>query len=74
VTETRSLRPRWAAPAGWIAILFGVATILVGGKTLIGALAIADDVVPFVLWFNFVAGFAYVTAGYGIVVWKPWAA
>jgi hypothetical protein len=57
-----------------VAILFGVATILVGGKTLIADPAIAGDIVPFVLWFNFAAGFAYVIAGYGILVWKPWAA
>ena len=26
--------------------------------------------VPFVLWFNFVAGFAYVMAGVGLFLWK----
>ncbi|WP_291006642.1 hypothetical protein [Hyphomicrobium sp.] len=74
MTGTSAIRPRWAAPAAWSAILFGVATILVGGKTLIADPASADDIVPFVLWFNFIAGFAYVTAGYGILVWKRWAA
>ena len=74
MTATRSIRPRWAAPAAWVAILFGVATILVGGKTLIADPAVAADIVPFVLWFNFAVGFAYVIAGYGILVWKPWAA
>ena len=34
----------------------------------------AGNIVPFVLWFNFVAGFAYVIAGYGLFIWKPWAA
>ncbi len=74
MTETRAIRPRWAAPVAWVAILFGVATILVGGKTLVADPGLADDVVPFVLWFNFAAGFAYVIAGYGILVWRRWAA
>ena len=34
----------------------------------------AGNIVPFVLWFNFIAGFAYVIAGYGIFLWKRWAA
>lgn len=36
--------------------------------------AAAGNIVPFVLWFNFIAGFAYVIAGYGIFLWKRWAA
>lgn len=74
MTGTGSIRPRWAVVAGWVAILFGVMTILVRGKTLIVDTAAAGDIVPFVLWFNFVASFAYMIAGYGILVWKPWAA
>ncbi|KAB2850524.1 MAG: hypothetical protein F9K44_04595 [Hyphomicrobiaceae bacterium] len=74
MTATIAIRPRWAALAAWIAILFGVATILVGGQTLIADPAGGGGIVPFVLWFNFAAGFAYVIAGYGILVWKPWAA
>ncbi|MFZ1348746.1 MAG: hypothetical protein WAT35_17950 [Tabrizicola sp.] len=27
---------------------------------------------PFVLWFNFLSGFAYVLAGIGIALSKPW--
>lgn len=71
---TRSIRPRWATLAAWSAILFGVATILVGGKTLIAGPVAASGIVPFILWFNFAAGFTYVIAGYGILVWKPWGA
>jgi hypothetical protein len=76
MTGTPSIRPRWATLAtlaAWIAILFGVVTVLVGGKALI-ADAAASDIVLFVLWFNFMAGFAYVIAGYGVFQWKPWAA
>ena len=36
--------------------------------------AAAGKIVPFVLWFNFITGFAYVIAGYGMFLWKRWAA
>ena len=34
----------------------------------------AGNIVPFVLWFNFIAGFAYFVAGCGVFLWKRWAA
>jgi uncharacterized membrane protein (DUF2068 family) len=60
-----------------IAVLFGLMTIKEGGAVLIGneaALAAAGNYVPFVLWFNFMAGFAYVAAGIGLWLQKRWAA
>ena len=69
--------PRWAAILALVAIVFGIVTIIVGGKTLFGATEVrtaAGNIVPFVLWFNFVAGFAYVIAGVGLFLWKSWAA
>ena len=33
-----------------------------------------DYFVPFVLWFNFLAGFAYVVAGIGLLFKNGWAA
>jgi hypothetical protein len=57
---------RWRSVAGGFAIAFGVATLLEGGHVLFGgpaARAEAGNFVPFVLWFNFAAGFAYVAAG-----------
>lgn len=75
--ETRSLRPRWAIGAALVAVAFGIVTIIAGGKTLFGGPAIraaAGNVISFVLWFNFMAGFAYVVAGIGLFVWKRWAA
>ncbi len=77
MVEPKSLRPRWAIVAALIAIIFGIVTIIVGGKTLFGGAeerAASGNIVPFVLWFNFIAGFAYVIAGYGLFLWKPWAA
>jgi hypothetical protein len=77
MTEKISLRPRWAALAALAAAAFGVLTIIVGGKTLFSSPAerlAAGNIVPFVLWFNFIAGFAYVIAGLGVFLWKRWAA
>lgn len=77
MTETLSLRPRWAVVVAAIAMVFGIVTIIVGGMTLFSRPAetsAARNIVPFVLWFNFIAGFAYVVAGCGIFLWRRWAA
>lgn len=69
--------PRWISVLALFAIIFGVATIIVGGRTLFGGVevrAAAGNIVSFVLWFNFVAGFAYVVAGTGMLLSKRWAA
>ena len=69
--------PRWVAMLALIAIAFGIVTIFVGGRTLFGGTevrAAAGNIVPFVLWFNFIAGFAYVIAGVGLFLGKRWAA
>jgi hypothetical protein len=52
--------------AAGIAIGFGALTVLSGGAVLFGCQATraaAGDVVPLVLWFNFLTGFVYVAAG-----------
>jgi hypothetical protein len=72
-----SARPRWAIGAAVIAVLFGALTIVSGGTALFGggaARAGAGNAVPFVVWFNFAAGFAYVLAGGGLFLWRRWAA
>jgi hypothetical protein len=48
-----------------IAALFGAATIVSGGRALFGGVEAREAVgnaVLFVLWFNFLAGFAYLAA------------
>lgn len=63
--------------ASVIAVAFGALTIVSGGTALFGgpeARAAVGDAVPFVLWFNFLAGFAYVVAGIGLWLHHPWAA
>ncbi len=60
-----------------VAIGFGVLTIKEGGLTLSGdamAVTAAGHYVPFVLWFNFLAGFAYVIAGAAIWMQRRWGA
>lgn len=60
-----------------IAVGFGLLTIREGGTILFGdaaARAAAGNYVPFVLWFNFLAGFAYVVAGIGLWWQQRWAA
>ena len=59
-----------------VAVLFGVLTIKSGGQVLFGSESFqvaAGNFVPFVLWFNFMAGFAYLIAGIGIALHKQWA-
>ncbi|MEJ1157643.1 hypothetical protein [Prosthecomicrobium sp. N25] len=61
---------------GAIAVLFGLLTIASGGMALFGSAesrAAVGNAVPFVLWFNFLAGFAYVATGAGIVAGRPWS-
>lgn len=55
--------------AAGVAIVFGILTVISGGRALFGsdaARAAMGDVVPFVLRFNFMAGFAYILAGIGL--------
>lgn len=60
-----------------LAVAFGLLTLQQGGSVLFGgaaARAAAGAYVPFVLWFNFCAGFAYVLAGVGLALRRRWAA
>ncbi len=57
-------------------MLFGLLTILSGGRVLLGpeeARLAAGHYVPLVLWFNFLAGFAYIAAAWGIWWGRRWA-
>jgi hypothetical protein len=69
-------RSRALLAAAAVAIAFGLLTIVSGARALFGG-AEMGDVVPFVLWFNFLAGFAYVVAGVYLwcgVTWGWWLA
>lgn len=59
------------------ALAFGALTVFSGGRALFGgdeARTALGNVVPFVLWFNFTAGFVYVIAGIGLLLARSWAA
>jgi hypothetical protein len=74
--NVKSLPPWPLRIAAGVAVIFGVLTILSGATALFGgavAQAAAGDVVPFVLWFNFLSGFVYVIAGIGIAMGRRWA-
>ena len=67
----------WMRGAAVLAAVFGLMTIKEGGTVLFGgaaARAAAGTYVPFVLWFNFLAGFAYVVAAIGLWRRQRWAA
>ena len=75
--KTTSQALRWPLRiAAVLAVGFGLLTIKSGGAVLAGgdAARAPGQVVPFVLWFNFLAGFAYVAAGVGLWFRRRWAA
>jgi hypothetical protein len=63
----------------WVAIAavgFGIVTVITGCRALFGSIGTRADfgnVVPFVLRFNFLAGFVYVMAGVGLLLSRRWA-
>ena len=65
-------RPLPITIAAIVAVIFGILTIISGGRALFGGVDMGA-VVPFVLKFNFVAGFAYVLAGIGLWRMARWA-
>jgi hypothetical protein len=68
--------PGWSLKAAAVlGMTFGLLTILSGGSALFGGVAAREAVgnaVPFVLWFNFGAGFAYVAAAAGLLFQYRW--
>jgi hypothetical protein len=63
-TQSNSLKA-----AAIVALVFGALTVFSGGRALFGgteAQAAVGNAVGFVLWFNFLAGFAYMLAGVGL--------
>lgn len=70
------MRPAWMRIVGAIGGVFGLLTIREGGAVLFGgdaARLAAGDYVPFVVWFNFLAGFVYLVAGVGYWLRRRWA-
>ena len=70
-----SKAPRVIRILSVVAVFFGVLTIISGSATLFfsqAAREAAGNYVPLVLWFNFLAGFAYVISGIGLYLWKSY--
>ncbi len=66
----------WLRGIAIVAIVFGAITIKEGGSVLFidgEARQSAGAYVPFVLWFNFIAGFAYIVGGVGLFMNKRWS-
>ncbi|MBT3915645.1 MAG: hypothetical protein HOF23_04680 [Rhodospirillaceae bacterium] len=60
-----------------IALIFGIASIFSGGQVLFGsdsARIAVGDYIPFVVWSNFIAGFAYIVAAFGLLRRTRWGA
>lgn len=55
-----------------VSLLFGLLTVFSGAMALSGNKEVGNAV-PFVLWFNFLAGFAYVAASFGLAQKHSWA-
>ena len=75
--RNRSQNQLWLRVAAVVGTLFGLMTLREGGAVLFidgTARAAAGNYVPFVLWFNFLAGFAYIAAGLGLWFRQAWAA
>ncbi|MCR9138248.1 MAG: hypothetical protein NXI27_19775 [Alphaproteobacteria bacterium] len=76
LTKPSGARPRLATAAAIIALLFGALTVMSGGAVIFNlgqAQQAAGQYLPFVVWFNFLAGFAYILAGIGLFMWRRWA-
>lgn len=71
IAETNK-RPMMITVFAIIAVAFGALTLFSGGRNLFDEAVIAEagNTIAFVLWFNFLAGFAYIAAGYFLWTWK----
>jgi len=60
-----------------LAAVFGLLTVKSGGEVLFvdgQARVAAGHYVPFVLWFNFIAGFVYIATAIALWMMRPWSA
>ncbi len=66
-------RAQWLLRAvALLAGIFGALTVRAGALAVFGHVDVGN-VVPFVLWFNFLAGIAYLVAAFGLWAMRPWA-
>jgi hypothetical protein len=68
-------RPRWAILAAVFVGIFGILSLVSGGGVLFvegASREAAGNYVPFVVWFNFLVGFAYIAGAAGLFLWRSW--
>ncbi len=68
--------PIWKKSLGIFAVMFAAITLFKSGGVLFGPQSARDavgDFVPFVVQFNFAAGFFYLLTGIGIFLGRGWA-
>lgn len=71
----QTIRPRWALAVAVFAGVFGLLSLKSGGEVLFvdgAGRAAAGNYLPFVVWFNFLAGFAYIAGAAGLALWRSW--
>jgi len=76
IASHRQPSETWLSIAAVFAVLFGALTIWEGGSVIFQGepgSASAPNYVPFVVRFNFLAGFAYVAVGLGLWFRRAWA-
>ena len=69
------MRPRWAIALAVLAGIFGLLTLKSGGEVLFidgAGREATGNYVPFVVWFNFLAGFVYIVGAVGLALWRSW--
>ena len=74
--STPARRSRLTSAIAVVASVLGALTLKEGGAVLFGdgtARAAAGHYVPFVVWFNFLAGFAYIVVGVALWLQRHWA-
>ena len=75
--KLQAYRPRsYLKGVALLVMVFGVVTVVSGGSVLFGTDAVremAGRFVPFVVWFNFCAGFFYIAVGLAIWLGHRWA-
>ncbi|HEY8595579.1 MAG TPA: hypothetical protein VIL84_10080 [Devosiaceae bacterium] len=74
--DPRPAWAKWGTAISAAAAVFGGVTIVTAAATLFGPQQFrtaAGSIVYFVLWFNFLAGFAYLIAAYGLFRRLRWA-
>lgn len=76
MNDSNLSKPKSIIITAIIALIFGVVTIYSGGDVIFingAGRAAAGEYISFIVWFNFLAGFAYIIAAIGLYNLKVWA-